>query len=1007
MAALILASSCVQDEGGLNPPEPQTVTIKADAGLTKTALDDKGKVKWEAEDAIDLMFTHSKNDPAIHLFTTDTEGESADFTGKLPLEVTRKDSGYEDQTFAVYPSGALTDDGTLAFALPSQQKVRADGTFAKGLNLASASVSLDDIRDDGKASATFRNALSIIRFSVKSDMNSVTLTGTSPLAGTAPLAFVTDGEYAGRLVVCADGNWTDASNSVTVLPAEGKECFAEGEVVNLLVWPGTHTGMSVTVDFKEFGEYTKSKTFDFEFEPAKYYTLNLNADSEVIVTELVGKLEAIEGELDGLEERLAALETDAQKVNLLLDQIQSVSLVTEYLDNAVYAYYGKASFGYVKEPLTLDYIVRPAKAMGLLLDICSDRGTLSEVLSAKIDYRTGSLNSLTVREAVLEDDILTVIVDAVPVEKGFYDGNTPASVALEISDDNTEILSDFANLVPKQGLALDVYKTTDIPAMRGTTLSFQFDYSSLNFANVTGTVRNVSGFKDNPTLNLNTYKGTVRATFSDTDNISKMGFTVELKDNATGETKSVDFTFEDVGDFIISYTSAVPYVGGIVTVTATPPQNKYKYSNPKMELSGNAILIQYDPYTYQEGTEGSPGNTVTKYREYWYKWAFETSEGVGGTYTVLPNEHTTVELEDNDTDDPDDTQTVLVNTGETMRVFYVNVNVQTTDLKYSYNKTVQVTQSEYGAPIDESLYYHDHDVVTLQEATATCAHHLNLVIVGDGYQKGDLFKGGSFERHARSAYGAFFGTAPYSHFKDRFNVYMMPFESANAGPRLGETENGHSTYFGTHYKSSDNTWVSYSGTGEQRVIEEVKNTLKLTGADFYRTIVIMLVNTDLSLGSTDYPFQTTVSGADDPGDGYASFSISVLAANVTNVNSLVRHEAAGHGFGRLGDEYVVSWYTPELVENQRHNVGFYRNVATTTSYWKAFTDAGYGSDKVMYDPYGDNLYRSTHESGIMWNNYGYFNAVSRHAIYERIIKQTEGYDAYSWENFLEYDKRNL
>ena len=62
--------------------------------------------------------------------------------------------------------------------------------------------------------------------------------------------------------------------------------------------------------------------------------------------------------------------------------------------------------------------------------------------------------------------------------------------------------------------------------------------------------------------------------------------------------------------------------------------------------------------------------------------------------------------------------------------------------------------------------------------------------------------------------------------------------------------------------------------------------------------------------------------------------------------------------------------------------------------------------EVAYDPYGSGIYRSTHEKGIMWNNNGQFNAVSRHIIYQRIIRQTQGPDSYSWEAFLEYDNMN-
>ena len=43
----------------------------------------------------------------------------------------------------------------------------------------------------------------------------------------------------------------------------------------------------------------------------------------------------------------------------------------------------------------------------------------------------------------------------------------------------------------------------------------------------------------------------------------------------------------------------------------------------------------------------------------------------------------------------------------------------------------------------------------------------------------------------------------------------------------------------------------------------------------------------------------------------------------------------------------------------------------------------------------------------MQGSTGVFNAVSRHAIYHRIITESEGGGAYSWARFLEYDQKNL
>ena len=56
--------------------------------------------------------------------------------------------------------------------------------------------------------------------------------------------------------------------------------------------------------------------------------------------------------------------------------------------------------------------------------------------------------------------------------------------------------------------------------------------------------------------------------------------------------------------------------------------------------------------------------------------------------------------------------------------------------------------------------------------------------------------------------------------------------------------------------------------------------------------------------------------------------------------------------------------------------------------------------------HGAGLYRPT-ENSIMLNNQGNFNAPSREIIYKRIILQSEGAGSYSFDRFLEYDKRNL
>ena len=67
--------------------------------------------------------------------------------------------------------------------------------------------------------------------------------------------------------------------------------------------------------------------------------------------------------------------------------------------------YAQLTYSKLKMDIKLDFIVRPAKAAELLLDICAEEGNLSDVLCARIDYKDGGLGTLAVNDATLDGDI--------------------------------------------------------------------------------------------------------------------------------------------------------------------------------------------------------------------------------------------------------------------------------------------------------------------------------------------------------------------------------------------------------------------------------------------------------------------------------------------------------------------------------------------------------------------------------------------------------------------------
>lgn len=943
-AAVAALVSC-HKEPNLEPaPQPQVesheVTIEAGI-LSKTVLVGDA-VMWEGSDEIALVFTHTSSDPHVNKTFVNQEAEQtiarALFKGQLPNNVS-PENGYNDLGYAVYPKTALTEDGKFSHNLPATQKAKANGSFPSGCNLSSAALALSDMGEGGSTKTDFRNALSVLRVALSTDVESVTVTGTAPLAGTAPLQMYYNSADEkdvdnGRLLVDAKGTWSGAETSVTLTPADGTAF--ENKTYNILVWPGKQEGLTITLNFKNLGEYEKASSISTSkpvtFKPAKFYNLNVKNTEELVVEEITGRL-------DDLEESLPSVDDLEQNVQGLVNQIQSVSLMTEYLDNAVYARYAQMTYSKQKLDLTLDYIVRPESAIdGLIEAFNADPSVVSAVYGYTtedgFELQNGQLavNALAAKELPGIGRIVTASVAASWIDDKFYEGQFGASVALQIAAGNSSILSDFAHLVPKSGSAFSGSYLENITAVPGAeiVIPFSFATSSNEFTlAVTGQEKVTSA---RVTYNASSRTGNLFVGISESEPIESQTVTLTL--TAGDETISNTFTFVDNGARInLSSDGDVDWIGGEVKVTA---ETTNLGSGGNFSTNGAGLSYVNGIFAFDENTGGERTATVT----------YEVSLG-----------------------------------------------------SLRFNKSISVKQRAYESALLKN-YYVNGSVLKLK--TATSGHTpLNIVILGDGYKKKDLAEGGKFERSARSVLTTFFSAQPFKDFENRFSVYMVGYESADEGTDI----TSQNVYKDTYFNSSFNGSTTYATSDKPKIVSVVRGMNELSSdAAFYRTIVLLLVNTDLNAGSCDYASQTTI-GTDIVGDGFASFSIATLPAYSTGTNGLIRHELGGHGFGRLGDEYPQDWYTPAII-NERHDVGFYYNVATDTSYWSKFTNAGYGSDEVTYDQYMDGpLYRSTNMNGIMWNNNGSFNAVSRWAIYDRIRKQTEGYGDY-WNDFLIWDQKN-
>ena len=183
-------------------------------------------------------------------------------------------------------------------------------------------------------------------------------------------------------------------------------------------------------------------------------------------------------------------------------------------------------------------------------------------------------------------------------------------------------------------------------------------------------------------------------------------------------------------------------------------------------------------------------------------------------------------------------------------------------------------------------------------------------------------------------------------------------------------------------------------------------------------LIIVAMNSDNYAGTCYMYHPTYTTGTYGSGPSVAYFP---KGGDATTFAQLLHHEACGHGFAKLADEYAYEnmGTIPEGEVNthmsQQANWGWWKNVDFTSdpsaTRWSHFVnDTRYASEGLgAYEgglTYWTGVWRPT-ENSIMRHNTGGFNAPSREAIYYRIHKLAYG-DSwnYDYEDFVEYDAIN-
>lgn len=308
----------------------------------------------------------------------------------------------------------------------------------------------------------------------------------------------------------------------------------------------------------------------------------------------------------------------------------------------------------------------------------------------------------------------------------------------------------------------------------------------------------------------------------------------------------------------------------------------------------------------------------------------------------------------------------------------------------------------------------DGEYVQLQAADVD--NGINIVFMGDGFSDRQIADG-TYEDVMNMGYEAFFSEEPFYSFKKYFNVYYVIAVSDKEGcSESAVSSSPNNTIFKTYF--GDGTTVG----GDDNVVKTyTKKIPALENIDDRHLTSIVMLNSTKYAG-TCYMYYSSVC---QNGEGY-SVSYFPIGSSYEALRRVLTHEANGHGFGKLADEYDSggnSFCTLSNLKNSYNPMGWHLNIDNVSepsqTIWSEFYNIDYyrynegvGSYAGAYTWPADNdpiFYRPTNTS-IMRYNTGGFNAPSRKAIYVRMHKMVYGAD-WTWEDykdeFLDWDSNRV
>lgn len=311
--------------------------------------------------------------------------------------------------------------------------------------------------------------------------------------------------------------------------------------------------------------------------------------------------------------------------------------------------------------------------------------------------------------------------------------------------------------------------------------------------------------------------------------------------------------------------------------------------------------------------------------------------------------------------------------------------------------THECSVSQYG------YEYGEDEWITLQKATKGNNGGINIVLLGDGFNAKDIASG-KYLNDIKQEVEYFFGIEPYKTYRDYFNVYTaIPLS----------TESGVGTVNTIRYNRFNTTFTGGVGlkADYDEVFDYALGAPTVNKGNLNQTLIIMVPN------STDYG---GICQMWEDGSAIAFCPQSTYGYPL-DTRGVIQHEAGGHGFGKLGDEYIYhnafidfcgcSCCGHVLEFNAAKSLGWYDNLELTGK----MHSVGW-SHLIFDDRYSDivDIYEGgyMHNRGVfrsepnscMNNDIPYYSTISRESIVKR-IKAYAG-ETYSFEDFVKNDKRD-